>query len=79
MEKLAEKSLELYTRAATRVREFNRDEEGQGLVEYALILVLVSIISIAVLGVLGVDVDGVFEQVETALDGNDADGATETD
>jgi pilus assembly protein Flp/PilA len=78
MEKLATKSLELHTRVMNRVRELNR-EEGQGLVEYALILVLVSIISIAVLGVLGVDVDGVFEQVETALDGNDADGATETD
>jgi pilus assembly protein Flp/PilA len=78
MEKLAAKSLELHTRVMNRIRDLNR-EEGQGLVEYALILVLVSIISIAVLGVLGVDVDGVFEQVETALDGNDADGATETD
>jgi pilus assembly protein Flp/PilA len=78
MEKLATKSLELHTRVMSRIRDLNR-EEGQGLVEYALILVLVSIISIAVLGVLGVDVDGVFEQVETALDGNDADGATETD
>jgi pilus assembly protein Flp/PilA len=78
MEKLTQKSLELHARVMNCIRELKR-EEGQGLVEYALILVLVSIISIAVLGVLGVDVDGVFEQVETALDGNDADGATETD
>ena len=44
-----------------------RDEEGQGLVEYALILVLVSIISIATLRVLGTDVSGVFTDVSTAL------------
>jgi pilus assembly protein Flp/PilA len=45
-----------------------RDEAGQGLVEYALILSLVSIISIGVLTVLGVDVKDVFEAIETALD-----------
>ena len=64
MEKIRAMSLELYTRVVNR-------EEGQGLVEYALILVLVSIISIVVLRLLGVDIDGVFEQVETALDGTD--------
>lgn len=70
MEKLANKSLELQTRVMNRIRELKR-EEGQGLVEYALILVLVSIASIVVLGLLGVDIDGVFEEVETALDGTD--------
>jgi Flp pilus assembly pilin Flp len=46
-----------------------RDDEGQGLVEYALILSLVSIASITVLGVVGVDVDEVLDTVETALNG----------
>jgi pilus assembly protein Flp/PilA len=46
-----------------------RDEEGQGLVEYALILSLVSIAAIVTLGILGVDVDDVLVTVETALDG----------
>jgi Flp pilus assembly pilin Flp len=64
MEQLREKVLELYTRVV-------HEEEGQGLVEYALILFLFSIVSIVVLRILGVDVDGVFESVETALDGTD--------
>ncbi|HTH71655.1 MAG TPA: Flp family type IVb pilin [Candidatus Saccharimonadales bacterium] len=42
-------------------------EEGQGLVEYALILVLVSIVSIGLLAALGVKIGGVFTQVTTAL------------
>ena len=32
---------------------FFRDEEGQGLVEYALILVLVAVVVIAILALLG--------------------------
>ena len=46
-----------------------REEEGQGLVEYALILVFVSIVSIAMLTILGVDIGEVLTTVETALDG----------
>jgi pilus assembly protein Flp/PilA len=42
-------------------------EEGQGLVEYALILVLVSIASIAILGTLGTDIGAVFTTVSDAL------------
>jgi Flp pilus assembly pilin Flp len=45
-------------------------EGGQGLVEYALILSLVSIAALVVLGVLGVDVTVVLDRVENALDGN---------
>lgn len=42
-------------------------EEGQGLVEYALILSLVSIISIAALTTLGTTIESVFKTVTTAL------------
>ena len=42
-------------------------EEGQGLVEYALILVLVSIACIAMLTALGVSVGGVFTTITGAL------------
>ena len=42
-------------------------EEGQGLVEYALILVLVSIATIGVLAALGVKIGNVFTQVTAAL------------
>ena len=59
---------ELYARMNTWVARA-RDEEGQGLVEYALILVFVSIVSILVLGILGVDVRDIFTDVETQIDG----------
>jgi pilus assembly protein Flp/PilA len=42
-------------------------EEGQGLVEYALILVLIAIAVIIVLGLLGDQVSAVFEEITNAL------------
>jgi pilus assembly protein Flp/PilA len=45
-------------------------EEGQGLVEYALILVLVAIVVIVVLGLLGDQVQAVFTRVTEALQPN---------
>jgi pilus assembly protein Flp/PilA len=39
-------------------------EEGQGLAEYALILVLISIVCIVVLGLLGSQVSSVFSYIE---------------
>ena len=42
-------------------------EEGQALVEYALILGLVSIAAIVVLGLIGVDVDAALDEIEAAL------------
>ncbi len=48
---------------------FARDEEaeGQGLVEYALIIVLVAIAVIAVLGLLGTQVGAVFTKITGSL------------
>jgi pilus assembly protein Flp/PilA len=42
-------------------------EEGQGLVEYALILAFVSILSIAALTALSGGINGVFSRVTSAL------------
>jgi pilus assembly protein Flp/PilA len=42
-------------------------EEGQGLVEYALILVLVAIVVIAILILVGPAVGNVFSQIVNAL------------
>ena len=42
-------------------------EEGQGLVEYALILVLVAVVVIAVLMLLGPAIGDVFSQIMTYL------------
>jgi pilus assembly protein Flp/PilA len=42
-------------------------EEGQGLAEYALIIVLVSIAVVTALGLVGTQINDVFGDIETAL------------
>lgn len=42
-------------------------EEGQGLVEYALVLVLVAIVVIAILLILGPQVGNVFSRITNGL------------
>jgi len=44
-----------------------QDEEGQGLVEYALIIVLVSIACIVLLSALGTRVGSVFSTIAASL------------
>ncbi len=46
-----------------------RRERGQGLVEYALILVLVAVVVIAVIAVLGPSVGQVYEQIVCVMYG----------
>ena len=46
---------------------FAAKEKGQGLVEYALILVLIAIVVIVVLGLLGDEVSGVFQKIVDEL------------
>ena len=47
--------------------KFAPKEKGQGLVEYALILVLVAIVVIATLTVIGKNVDAVFDKIGKEL------------
>jgi len=42
-------------------------ERGQGLVEYALILVLVAIVVIAALTLLGPTISNIFSDIDSAL------------
>lgn len=44
-----------------------RDEEGQALVEYALILGLIAVFAIGSLQLLGENVDGVLSNIATAI------------
>ena len=48
---------------------FAPKEKGQGLVEYALILVLVAVVVIAVLTLLGPLVSNVFSKINSGLAG----------
>jgi len=47
---------------------FLHREEGQGLVEYALILVLVAIVVIAILSLLGPQIGDVFSRISAGLE-----------
>lgn len=51
------------------LRSFFAKEEGQGLVEYALILVLIAIVVIGILTLLGGRVSQVFSKVNSGLGG----------
>jgi pilus assembly protein Flp/PilA len=54
--------------AARRLREHLRDKErGQGMVEYALILVLIAVVVIIILSVVGQQVNNVFSNVSNGL------------
>jgi pilus assembly protein Flp/PilA len=48
---------------------FARNEKGQGLVEYALILVLVAIVVIAALMILGPIIGNTFSTINNSLQG----------
>lgn len=51
----------------SKLMVFLRNEEGQSLAEYALILVLVSIAAIAAMTVLGTDISSTFTSVSGTL------------
>lgn len=43
------------------------NEEGQGLVEYALIIVLIAVVAIVAMGAVGDNVNLIFEQIRDTL------------
>jgi Flp pilus assembly pilin Flp len=52
------------------IQRFLKDEEGQDLVEYALLLVFLALAAIAVLPILGQAVNTVFSQSASTLVGS---------
>ena len=58
---------DLYLRLRELMVRKEDDQEGQGMVEYALILVLVSIVVIVILLTMGGQIGNVFSNVVTAL------------
>ncbi len=48
---------------------FSPKEKGQGMVEYALIIVLIAIVVIVILTILGTQISTVFSQISSALAG----------
>jgi pilus assembly protein Flp/PilA len=56
--------LRLHASVAPRLEQ---GEEGQGMVEYALILVLIAIVVIVILSVLGKQVNNTFSNISNGL------------
>jgi pilus assembly protein Flp/PilA len=55
------------TRFICKIKALRDDEAGQGLVEYSLILVLVSIVAIGALTAIGANVTSVLQSVANHL------------
>jgi len=49
------------------IKKLWNDEEGQGMVEYGLIIALIAIVAIVGLRALGISVGGMFDSVGTEL------------
>jgi pilus assembly protein Flp/PilA len=49
------------------LKRFRREEDGQAMVEYALILALVSVVAIGILTTIGSNVVTIFTSVANAL------------
>jgi len=45
-----------------------RDEEGQGMVEYGIIIALISVVAIVAIKSIGTKVNGAFTEVDTKLE-----------
>jgi pilus assembly protein Flp/PilA len=58
-----------YMRAMEFLRSLRDREEGQGLVEYSLIIALVSVALIGALGAFSSAIESVFTTIETTLTG----------
>lgn len=51
------------------LQKFHRDDEGATMVEYAIMVALIAVISIAVVAVLGKQVSNVFSLVSSYMTG----------
>ncbi|HEY6041229.1 MAG TPA: Flp family type IVb pilin [Anaerolineae bacterium] len=53
----------LYKKGGEKIMLYLPREEGQGLVEYALILVLVAVVVVAILAILGPQIGNIFSRI----------------
>lgn len=58
------------------LRKWFKDEEGQGMVEYGLIIGLIAVVVIVALVALGPKIRDMFEQVNDEIDKAAASGTT---
>ena len=58
------------------IRRFVQEEEGQGLVEYALIIGLIAVVAIAALTASGGSISAIFDKISTKLSKANTDMGT---
>ena len=51
----------------TGLKKFALADEGQDLLEYALLVALIALVSVTVIGVAGTNVEAIFTSIGTAL------------
>jgi pilus assembly protein Flp/PilA len=61
--------LDMVQRKALRLRTALAREDGQGMTEYGLILILIAIIVVLMLGILGHQVNNTFSNISNGLGG----------
>ncbi len=49
------------------IKEFLKDEQGQDIVEYSLLLVLIGAAAVFVLTTMGQSISGIFSKINTRL------------
>jgi Flp pilus assembly pilin Flp len=54
-------------RFITRVRDFVRNDEGQDLLEYALLVALIALVCVVAITATGGEVNTVFQRIQAAL------------
>ena len=51
----------------SRLRAFGRNEEAQDLIEYALLVGLISLVAVAAIGLAGGSVNQIFQSIQAQL------------
>ena len=52
----------------SKIKSFFKDESGQAMTEYGLIIALVAVVVIVAIGILSGGITGVFTDIKTKLD-----------
>ena len=50
------------------IKQFLKDESGQDIVEYSLLLVLIAAVAVLILTGMGTSINKVFEKIQNTLD-----------
>lgn len=64
-----EELMQLVNIVQSIVRNFRRNEEGQDLLEYALLVALIALVALAAVAAAGTSVSGIFQAIAGALGG----------